>query len=134
MNILTAEEMRATDRATVEAGTPSLTLMENAGHAVARFVTHEVGDVERILVLCGKGNNGGDGFVAARVLTEVTYDVTVVLLGRTDDVTGDARVMLDRLTCSLEEVADEAALEAEGIQQLFANADVILDAVFGRRN
>ncbi|MGI8772981.1 MAG: NAD(P)H-hydrate dehydratase [Acidobacteriaceae bacterium] len=131
MNILTVAEMRATDRATIESGTPSLTLMENAGHAVARFVTHELPEIDRILVLCGKGNNGGDGFVAARVLTEITYDVTVLLLGRAADVTGDARAMLDRLSCDLREAPDEAALAAGEVEQLFSGADLILDAVLG---
>lgn len=131
MDILTVAEMRATDRATVESGTPSLTLMENAGHAVARFVTHELPEIDRILVLCGKGNNGGDGFVAARVLAEITYEVTVLLLGRAADVAGDARAMLDRLPCELREAADEAALASDEVRQLFRSADLILDAVLG---
>jgi hydroxyethylthiazole kinase-like uncharacterized protein yjeF len=131
MDILTVDEMRATDRATIESGTPSLTLMENAGHAVARFVTHELPEIDCILVLCGKGNNGGDGFVAARVLAEITYDVTVLLLGRAADVTGDARAMLDRLSCDLREIPDEAALDGDEVRQLFKGADLIVDAVLG---
>ncbi len=70
MKIVTAEEMRAIDRATSERfGVPSLTLMENAGAAVrAEFVLSQHPEEDRIVVFCGKGNNGGDGFVAARRL------------------------------------------------------------------
>jgi ADP-dependent NAD(P)H-hydrate dehydratase / NAD(P)H-hydrate epimerase len=131
MDILTVDEMRATDRATIESGIPSLTLMENAGHAVARFVTHELPEIDCILVVCGKGNNGGDGFVAARVLAEITYDVTVLLLGRAADVTGDARAMLDQLSCDLREAPDEAALATDEVRKLFSGADLIVDAVLG---
>jgi hydroxyethylthiazole kinase-like uncharacterized protein yjeF len=69
MKIVTAAEMRAIDRATSERfGVPSLTLMENAGAAVADHVLAHHGAVRRVVVICGKGNNGGDGFVAARRL------------------------------------------------------------------
>jgi hydroxyethylthiazole kinase-like uncharacterized protein yjeF len=66
MKIVTAEEMRAIDRATTEQhGIPSLTLMENAGAAVAEFALKHF-DFETVCAVCGRGNNGGDGFVAAR--------------------------------------------------------------------
>src|ERR1700691_1396820 len=69
MKIVTAAEMREIDRITTERfGVPSLTLMENAGTAIAEFVISRYPSAERIGVICGKGNNGGDGFVAARRL------------------------------------------------------------------
>jgi hydroxyethylthiazole kinase-like uncharacterized protein yjeF len=69
MEILTAAEMGAADRRTAEEfGVPLATLMENAGGAVARFCLRQYPAAERVVVLCGKGNNGGDGMVAARVL------------------------------------------------------------------
>ena len=69
MKIVTAAEMRAIDRATSERfGVPSLTLMEDAGSAVADYVLAHYASANRIAVFCGRGNNGGDGFVAARRL------------------------------------------------------------------
>ncbi len=67
MQILTAEEMGAVDRRTAEEfGVPLAALMERAGGAVAAFCLRQYGAALRVTVLCGKGNNGGDGFVAAR--------------------------------------------------------------------
>ncbi len=82
MKIVSAEEMRAIDRATSERfGVPSLTLMENAGAAVADYVLSHYASAARIVVFCGKGNNGGDGFVAARLLHEREKKVEVILSG-----------------------------------------------------
>jgi hydroxyethylthiazole kinase-like uncharacterized protein yjeF len=135
MKILTAAEMRAADAATTaEHGIPSMSLMENAGAAVARFVLQELPDAERIVVLCGKGNNGGDGFVAARILAEAGCDVAVLLLGHAADVKGDARTALERLsTAELAplEAPDEAALAARHITELLDSAELFLDAVLG---
>ncbi len=118
MKILTAAEMRAADAATTaEHGIPSIALMENAGANVARFVLQEISETDpsavRIVALCGKGNNGGDGFVAARILAEAGCEVAVLLLGRAAEVQGDARTALERLTAAElapVEVPDEAAL------------------------
>ena len=91
MQILTAAEMGAADRKTAaEFGVPAAILMENAGAAVARFCLRHYAAAERVTVLCGKGNNGGDGMVAARVLAEAGVAVEVVLLGREDEVKGEA--------------------------------------------
>ena len=82
MKILTANEMAITDRVTTDRfGISSLELMEHAGRAVARFVLRELPQRRRIVVLCGKGNNGGDGLVAARHLAEAGCAVFVVMLG-----------------------------------------------------
>jgi NAD(P)H-hydrate epimerase len=135
MKILTAAEMRAADVATAaEHGVPSLTLMENAGTAVARFVLAELPHVERVVILCGKGNNGGDGFVAARALAEAGCHVDVVLLGRAAEVQGDARHSLDLLGRTgpvIVEAADEAALASARVSNLLNSADLFLDAVVG---
>ena len=81
MKIVTSAEMREIDRlTTTKHNVPSLTLMENAGSAVAGFVLRQYPNTNKITVVCGKGNNGGDGFVAARKLHEAGKQVTALLL------------------------------------------------------
>jgi ADP-dependent NAD(P)H-hydrate dehydratase / NAD(P)H-hydrate epimerase len=130
MKILTAAEMGEADRRSVEAGISIATLMENAGRAVARFCERHYTPGGLVVVLCGKGNNGGDGFVAARHLAVSGRTVRVLLLGAAADVKGDAAAALASLRnlnrCEVREVADEAAL-AEAIH---AGA-LIVDAVVG---
>src|SRR3546814_12815174 len=89
--LLTVAEMGEADRRTIAAGTPGLVLMEAAGAAVARIVQrcHPQGPV---LVLCGPGNNGGDGFVAARLLAGQGRAVALVLLGSREALHGDAEI------------------------------------------
>jgi len=130
MKIVTAAEMREIDRITTEKyGLPSLALMENAGSAVARFALEQYPDAKQITVVCGKGNNGGDGFVAARKLLENGREVTVLLLASPVDVRGDAQAMLRRLPLpprcvkSPEELASAASL--------FSEAHLVVDAIFG---
>src|SRR5271169_3859266 len=89
MKALTAAEMREVDRLTTELhGIPSLQLMENAGRKAADAVRHAVAgrDQVRVCVLCGKGNNGGDGFVVARHLRDQKLATRVVLFGKKEDV------------------------------------------------
>ena len=101
LKVLTAAQMREVDRLTTERyGIPSIILMENAAHAVARVITEKLGGSVKgksILILCGKGNNGGDGAALARVLWEQSADVYVVIVGRIDETKGDARVNFDFL-------------------------------------
>src|SRR5205085_1135599 len=98
MKIVTAAEMREIDRRTVEEfGVPSLTLMENAGSAVAEFCLQQYPEAKRICLICGKGNNGGDGLVAARKLHEASREVRVLLLANPAEVKGNAAEMLKRL-------------------------------------
>ena len=135
MKILSAAEMGATDRRTAEEfGVPLATLMENAGGAVAGFCLRQYAAAERVVVLCGKGNNGGDGLVAARVLAGAGVGVRVVLLGRAEEVKGEAAEALRRLReeaagVVVREVVDEAGLAAVG--DLVEMAELILDAVVG---
>ena len=135
MNILTAEEMGAVDRRTAEEfGVPLESLMERAGGAVATFCLRQYGTLSRVAVLCGKGNNGGDGFVAARMLTQAGWQVRVILLGRMDEVKGDAAVALRRLrdeasAVIVDEVVDEAGLKA--CAPILGDAGLLLDAVVG---
>ena len=111
MRILTADEMGRADRVTSERfGISSLELMEHAGRAVARFVLRELPQCRSIVVLCGKGNNGGDGMVAARHLTDAGCAVSVFLLGDPSEVHGDAKAMLERLPMAPITVKEEVDL------------------------
>ncbi len=137
--------MRAIDRVSSERyGVPSLTLMENAGTAVAEIAIREFPQVRRFVVVSGKGNNGGDGFVAARKLKEAGREVVVVLLAKAEDVGGDAAAMLQRMGLPFREnpqasranvgyqvsVTSSEELQKELVPEL-ARADVIVDAILG---
>lgn len=132
MKILTAGEMQASDRdATDRFAVPSLSLMEHAGEAVARFVLRELAPKRRITVFCGKGNNGGDGAVAARWLAAAGCELSVFYLGETAEIRGDAKVMLEKLPMAPLSVSRESDLESEEAQRLFFRTEVFVDAVLG---
>ena len=135
MEILTSAEMGAVDRRTAEEfGVPLAELMENAGGAVARFCLRQYPAAKRVVALCGKGNNGGDGLVAARVLAAAGVGVEVVLLGHAGEVKGEAAEALRRLRAEapavgVREVVDEAGLgDLSGLPE---PAELIVDAVVG---
>src|ERR1700736_5736520 len=136
MKALTAAEMREVDRLTTERyGISSLQLMENAGTHVAEAVRKSTGSSAshptKICVLCGKGNNGGDGLVAARHLQTVTTHVKVYLFGPTDELRGDAATNLHRWTeigGKVQTVSDETALITAW--PAASNAEGVLLAIF----
>jgi len=129
MKIVTSAEMREIDRLTTEKHhILSLTLMENAGTAVARFILRQYPEAKRVLVICGKGNNGGDGFVTARKLQEAGKAVTAILLAAPQEVKGDAEKMLKLLPTLPDSIG---AQQAGALAHLCDNADVIVDAIFG---
>ncbi len=138
MKIVSAAEMREIDHATSERfGVPSLTLMENAGSAVARFVLSDYPQAERVGILCGKGNNGGDGFVVARRLVEAGKAVRVLLLSDPADLRGDAATMFQNMVKSLHPVnvaplivREPSGLDSSEAAEVFS-ADVIVDAILG---
>jgi len=118
-----AEGMRATDRwAIEEQGIPSLNLMEAAGRALAEAVV-ELAPRGPVRIVCGKGNNGGDGFVAARLLREVGFAVEALLIWPADEVKGDAAANLAR-TEAHEVAAGEIGARLSG-------SGAIVDAIFG---
>ncbi len=95
--LLDSAQQRATDAWAIEQrGIPGIELMERAGSGLADLVI-ERAPTGRVAVMCGKGNNGGDGLVAARLLRELGRDVDVLLLGAADELRGDARTSLERL-------------------------------------
>ncbi|MGH8246050.1 MAG: NAD(P)H-hydrate epimerase, partial [Gammaproteobacteria bacterium] len=131
MKIVTAAEMREIDRLTTEKyGISALTLMENAGSAVADFVLQQYPQAQRIGVICGKGNNGGDGFVAARKLHEAGKAVKVLLLGDPSELKGDAAEMYKRLPVKAVIARNEGELKADEVSAVF-NAELMLDAILG---
>jgi ADP-dependent NAD(P)H-hydrate dehydratase / NAD(P)H-hydrate epimerase len=131
MKITTADEMRTIDRVTSERfGVHSLGLMENAGTAVAAFAKEHWPQAERITVVCGKGNNGGDGFVAARKLHQAGRVVEVLLLGDPAELKGDAANMFGRLPVRPVVIRSDRDLQNE-LSRSIGNASLIIDAVLG---
>ena len=125
-SLVTPEEMAAADKAAIDSGTPVEVLMERAGRAVARIAIQLAGGRygRHATVVCGPGNNGGDGFVAARILRTEGLSVRCLFVGDIDDVRGASKVHLD-------------ALRAKGVDvgpfdaSLFEGSDVVIDALFG---
>lgn len=136
MKILTVSEMRDVDRLTSERlGISRHTLMENAGGAVARFVAAHFAPIDdrRIVVLCGKGNNGGDGFVVARVLREMGADPAVLLFGDPSELDGEAAESYGQLrqvaNGEVKIVRDSASWESA--RESVLHARIIVDALLG---
>jgi hydroxyethylthiazole kinase-like uncharacterized protein yjeF len=135
MKILNADEMVEVDRRTAEEFGVSLeTLMEGAGRSVAEFCLREYAAVAAVVVLCGHGNNGGDGMVAARVLAQAGKEVRVILLGRLDEVKGEVATALRRLREEAGDVAVDAVVDEGALGRLeseISGAGLLIDAVVG---
>ena len=124
--VLDAERMRAVDAwAIEERGVPSLELMESAGTALAE-ATRERAVSGRIRVVCGKGNNGGDGLVAARQLRQTGFEVDALLLWPAEQLSGDAAENLRRLGGR-----DVNEVEPGTVGEALAGSGAIVDAIFG---
>jgi ADP-dependent NAD(P)H-hydrate dehydratase / NAD(P)H-hydrate epimerase len=121
LELLDPAETREADCLAISAGTPSMDLMERAGRAVADQAVRVSPSSGRIAVVCGPGANGGDGFIAARILAERGYRVEVGLLGRREQLKGDAAEAARRY--------DGPAAPASGMD--LAEADLLIDALFG---
>src|SRR3954471_11087564 len=120
IELLSTAEMAEADRLAIAGGVAGTVLMENAGRAVADAAARHSPGI-RILVVAGPGNNGGDGFVAARILAERGYPLRVLLVGAREKLKGDAATAAHRWTGPTESATPEAV----------AGADVIIDALFG---
>lgn len=135
MRILNSTQMREADRRTIdEIGIPSAVLMENAGRQVVAAMEAMFDELEslHVAVLCGRGSNGGDGFVVARTLAQHGVSVSTFLVGSADEVAGDARANLDvllRLGHPVVEIRDASAWELHGTE--VRRADILVDALFG---
>ncbi len=135
MKILTAGEMREVDRLTTERyGIPSLSLMENAGKSVAEFMAARFRRLEsrRIVVLCGRGNNGGDGFVTARHLADAGATPIVILVTAQDEMRGDAAANRDRWQKSGGEVrVVRTSSDWQTVRPSINSANFIVDSLLG---
>jgi ADP-dependent NAD(P)H-hydrate dehydratase / NAD(P)H-hydrate epimerase len=137
--LLDAETMRATDRwAIEERGVPGIELMERAGAGVTRACERLAPD-GAVAIVCGKGNNGGDGLVAARLLRETGREVDVVCLAPPEELTGDARTNLERLPGPAPLAPDgvpwsereEPGQRARPLVELLASQALVVDALLG---
>ena len=135
MRILNATQMREADRRTIEEiGVPSIVLMENAGREVVSALEAEFADLasRRVAVMAGRGNNGGDGFVVARTLRQRGVSVGVFLVGRADELKGDARINLGILTRLGAPVVEVPDLPAWRLQKgALDRFDLFIDALVG---
>src|SRR3989442_7780826 len=134
MKVLTAAEMQRIDRLTTERyGVPSLTLMETAGRGVVEFLEERFAPLseQRILVLCGRGTNGGDGLVVARLLCERALKPRVVLLADPSALKGDAAANLKRFSSlgPLDVVTHES--EWGRVKRALADTTLLVDAILG---
>ena len=135
MRVLNTDQMREADRRTIEdIGIPSVVLMENAGRQAVAAMEAAFEDLatSRVGVICGRGNNGGDGFVVARTLIQRGIETMVFLLGSVAEVRGDARTNLEilgRIGVTVVEITDAQEWELHSTE--ISECDVIVDAILG---
>lgn len=133
MKIVTAEQMGKIDRACIESGTPAPVLMENAGRAVAEHIRRTVGDVagKRVVILAGPGNNGGDGLVVARYLSDWKAGVSLFLFGKKRENDNNLERVRE-LNIDCREVTGKDGLDC--LVTAVESADILVDALFGTGN
>ena len=135
MRVLNTDQMREADRRTIEdIGIPSVVLMENAGRQAVAAMEAAFEDLatSRVGVICGRGNNGGDGFVVARTLIQRGIETMVFLLGSVAEIRGDARTNLEilgRIGVTVVEITDAQEWELHSTE--ISECDVIVDAILG---
>jgi ADP-dependent NAD(P)H-hydrate dehydratase / NAD(P)H-hydrate epimerase len=134
MKIVTAAQMQALDRRTITEGRiPGCTLMEHAGTSVVAAMEHAYGPLanKRVTILCGKGNNGGDGFVVAHLLRRKRARPSVLLLAHAKDLQGDAARMYRRFVPAAGSTSVHANPTTDRIRSQLQSADLAVDAMFG---
>ena len=134
LTVVTAKQMQAIDRWTInELGIPGAVLMENAGGAIVRQLQNTLADLpaKKVIIFCGKGNNGGDGFVIARHLFQLRTNVTVLLAGKIADLKGNAKtnaLSAQNLNIPIHELNYE---NVNSFDHKLRHSDIIVDALFG---
>jgi NAD(P)H-hydrate epimerase len=132
--IATAEQMRALDHRTItEARVPSVVLMERAGAGVVTHLESRYGPLtgKSVVILCGKGNNGGDGLAIGRLLRRKKARAHIVLLSSPLDLSRDAKTMYQRFQRAAGQSAITRFTDAEAIQRRLTAGDVVVDAILG---
>lgn len=130
MKAANAEKIRNSDRITIEKyGLPGIVLMENASSGAARVCLKELKDIKepRVLVIAGKGNNGGDGYAAARLLKNKGVEAEIVVLGELEQIQGDAKINLD----VAKKIGIPVTNDITDIEEKIKSADLVIDAIFG---
>ncbi len=125
MKLFTSAQMRQADEGAVQAGIPLKKLMERAGQAVAEATRRHFPEAEHFLLLCGKGNNGGDGYVAARFLQQAGKQVTVLEVST--ELSGETNMARDLYL----QTGSTGLLEAETLEAALQKCEVVIDALFG---
>jgi len=127
--LITGSQMASIDRRAIDSGVSSIELMEAAGQGVTQVVENLLGGLQNrhIVILCGKGNNGGDGFVIARQAAQSGAKVQVFTATSASEITGDAKTNLDRLPPDIVQSVDRIAT----VQNALTNADIAVDALLG---
>ena len=134
LTVVTAKQMQAIDRWTIdELGIPGAVLMENAGGAIVRQLQNVIADLpaKKVIIFCGKGNNGGDGFVIARHLFQLGANVTVLLAGKLADLKDNAKtnaLSAQNLNIPIQELSSE---NINNFDHKLRHYDIIVDALFG---
>jgi len=134
MKVISAQTMQDVDRQAIrELGVPGLELMEHAGHACMEAIFHEFGYTggKRAFIFAGRGNNGGDGYVIARLLLQSGWQVRVCILSERDRIEGDAAINLEQLPPAVVSHCTVPGHLAEQFEDELSQADVIVDALFG---
>jgi NAD(P)H-hydrate epimerase len=136
IRIVTAQEMRWCDETTIsKGGIPGILLMEHAGAGVAEFVRQKYSPLssKHLVVCCGKGNNAGDGFVVARILSQDCAQVTVVLIATPSELKGDAKTNFELLKKSSKSFSKNISFVQASQKTLkkISKPDIIVDAIFG---
>ena len=132
MRVITAETMKELDTRTIrDYGISGLQLMECAGRCCADEIVAEFAVPGRAVVLVGKGNNGGDGSVIARLLLEKGWSITVIVLSERDQITGDAAIQLEKLPEEIIQYSVRKGHLASRYMDVISDADIVVDALFG---
>lgn len=134
MKVVTAEEMGEIDRRTIAAGVPSLELMENAGRAVIKAIKSRYAPLKgkRVSIFCGRGNNGGDGLVVARLLARKKAKIKVFMLAKKEELKKDPKTNLSRVLKQRIEVIEMGiSCKLKEFEPEIKKSDLIIDAILG---